>query len=155
MLWILLFVFKGMVYLNWQRLCVCVCARVCACVFVCVYVCVFVCVYMCVTVSVCMLVHMYGCTCAYVCMWDSFIGKEQQILNLLATQGPVAVAVDATTWNNYVQGVIQFHCETNINHAVDIDFLWTIARTFETNINHAVDIVGYDLTGKRLSLDNS
>lgn len=36
-------------------------------------------------------------------------------------------AVDATTWNNYQGGIIQYHCE----HFP----------------NHAVQIVGYDLTG--------
>ncbi len=45
------------------------------------------------------------------------------------SKGPVAAAVDATTWNNYLGGVIQWHCGS-------------------AGINHAVEIVGYDLTGK-------
>lgn len=60
--------------------------------------------------------------------FDSFRGKEMEMLKLLAEHGPVAVAVDATTWHNYVGGIIQFHCSANINHAVQI--------------------VGYDLTGR-------
>lgn len=66
-------------------------------------------------------VHISGYSC------DSYLNKEEEILSLLSTRGPVAVAVDATTWNNYVGGIIRYHCEANINHAVDI--------------------VGYDLTG--------
>jgi hypothetical protein len=42
-------------------------------------------------------------------------------------RGPVSVAVDASTWNNYMGGIIQYHCETRINHAVQI--------------------VGYDISG--------
>ena len=53
---------------------------------------------------------------------------ETQLLHTLATVGPVAVSVDATTWSNYQGGIIQYHCGG-------------------TN-NHAVLIVGYDLTGK-------
>lgn len=45
----------------------------------------------------------------------------------LATHGPLTTAVDATTWQDYLGGIIQFHCESNRNHAVQI--------------------VGYDLTG--------
>nr|KAG5711673.1 hypothetical protein BaRGS_016855 [Batillaria attramentaria] len=40
----------------------------------------------------------------------SYVGKEDGILNILANHGPVAAAVDATTWNNYVGGIIRFHC---------------------------------------------
>uniref|UniRef100_A0A0B7ATW9 Peptidase C1A papain C-terminal domain-containing protein n=2 Tax=Arion vulgaris TaxID=1028688 RepID=A0A0B7ATW9_9EUPU len=61
----------------------------------------------------------------YAC--DSFQGQEIEMLKLLAQHGPIAVAVDATTWHNYIGGIIQFHCSSNINHAVQI--------------------VGYDLTG--------
>ncbi|KAL8605557.1 hypothetical protein ACOMHN_031494 [Nucella lapillus] len=59
--------------------------------------------------------------------WPLYVGQEGTMLHLLATVGPVSVAVDASTWNNYVGGVVQFHCSNNTNHAVDI--------------------VGYDLTG--------
>lgn len=46
----------------------------------------------------------------------------------LAYEGPLTAAVDATSWQDYLGGIIQFHCETNRNHAVQI--------------------VGYDMTGK-------
>lgn len=55
------------------------------------------------------------------------VGREDQILQLLNTS-PVSVAVDATTWNNYLGGIIQYHCEAHINHAVQI--------------------VGYDISGE-------
>ena len=56
------------------------------------------------------------------------VGHEDVILDLLYTKGPVAVAVDAKTWYNYQGGIIQYHCEADNNHAVQI--------------------VGYDTTGK-------
>lgn len=46
----------------------------------------------------------------------------------LAFEGPLTAAVDATTWQDYLGGVIQFHCETKRNHAVQI--------------------VGYDISGQ-------
>ncbi|CAG5125468.1 unnamed protein product [Candidula unifasciata] len=58
---------------------------------------------------------------------NSYRGEETEMLKLLAEHGPIAVAADATTWHNYIGGIIQFHCSENINHAVQI--------------------VGYDLTG--------
>ena len=60
------------------------------------------------------------------CSSSSLMGKEDKILQLL-NRGPVSVAVDASTWNNYMGGIIQYHCETRINHAVQI--------------------VGYDISG--------
>ncbi|XP_048772984.1 cathepsin O-like isoform X2 [Ostrea edulis] len=57
---------------------------------------------------------------------DRYVGKEQSMLQLLA-HGPLVVAVDASTWNHYLGGIIQYHCGTKLNHAVQI--------------------VGYDLTG--------
>ncbi len=57
----------------------------------------------------------------------SFHSNEHRLLELLTT-GPVSAAVDATTWNNYLGGVIQFHCGS-------------------ADVNHAVEIVGYDKTG--------
>ncbi|WAQ98696.1 CATO-like protein [Mya arenaria] len=51
---------------------------------------------------------------------------EDRLLELLQS-GPVVAAVDAKTWQNYQGGIIQYHCESHINHAVQI--------------------VGYDLTG--------
>lgn len=58
----------------------------------------------------------------------SFVGREDIILKLLAINGPVAVAMRGKTWQNYVGGVIQFHCEGDLSHAVQI--------------------VGYNLTAK-------
>lgn len=53
------------------------------------------------------------------------------ILDLIANHGPVAVAVNALTWQNYLGGVIQFHCDSSLDM-----------------LNHAVQIVGYDLTAE-------
>lgn len=47
----------------------------------------------------------------------------------LATHGPVAAAVNAISWQNYLGGVIQYHCDGSFN-----------------SLNHAVQIVGYDLS---------
>ena len=41
---------------------------------------------------------------------------------------PLVVSVDAHNWNNYLGGIIQYHCGTAVNHAVIV--------------------VGYDLTGR-------
>ncbi|CAG9128806.1 unnamed protein product [Plutella xylostella] len=62
---------------------------------------------------------------------DDFVGAEDKILQALATHGPVAVAVNALTWQNYLGGVIQFHCSGAAS-----------------DLNHAVEIVGYDLTAE-------
>uniref|UniRef100_A0AAR5NWS1 Cathepsin O n=2 Tax=Dendroctonus ponderosae TaxID=77166 RepID=A0AAR5NWS1_DENPD len=59
---------------------------------------------------------------------NSFVGREDIILKLLAINGPVAVAISGETWQNYFGGVIQFHCEGDLSHAVQI--------------------VGYNLTAK-------
>lgn len=53
-------------------------------------------------------------------------GIETSTISLLQ-KGPVSAAVDATTWANYQGGIIQYHCGTSVNHAIQI--------------------VGYDLTG--------
>jgi hypothetical protein len=39
---------------------------------------------------------------------------------VLAHHGPVAAAVDATNWQFYVGGVIQWNCDENHNHAVQV-----------------------------------
>ncbi|OAD61198.1 Cathepsin O [Eufriesea mexicana] len=52
---------------------------------------------------------------------------EDELLITLATHGPVAAAVNALSWQNYLGGIIQYHCD----------------GSFE-NLNHAVQIVGYD-----------
>lgn len=48
-------------------------------------------------------------------------------MTLLVTHGPVAAAVNAISWQNYLGGVIQYHCDGSFN-----------------SLNHAVQIVGYD-----------
>ncbi|XP_072945394.1 cathepsin O-like [Epargyreus clarus] len=62
---------------------------------------------------------------------DDFVGAEERILQALATHGPVTVAVNALTWQNYLGGVIQYHCSGA-----------------PTDLNHAVELVGYDITGE-------
>lgn len=62
----------------------------------------------------------------YTC--NNFDGSEPSMLGEIVSVGPLAVAVDASNWKNYMGGVIQFHCG-------------------EVPNNHAVQIVGYDLTG--------
>lgn len=62
---------------------------------------------------------------------DNFVGAEEQILTALATHGPVTVAVNALTWQNYLGGVIQYHCSGSA-----------------LELNHAVELVGYDLSAE-------
>lgn len=57
----------------------------------------------------------------------SFIDSEEELLITLATHGPVAAAVNALSWQNYLGGIIQYHCDGAF-----------------TSLNHAVQIVGYD-----------
>ncbi|XP_014216443.1 cathepsin O [Copidosoma floridanum] len=61
---------------------------------------------------------------------DNFVDAEDLLLEQLVTKGPVATAVNALSWQNYLGGIIQFHCD----------------GSFE-NLNHAVQIVGYNKTG--------
>ncbi|KAK0167579.1 hypothetical protein PV327_004958 [Microctonus hyperodae] len=61
---------------------------------------------------------------------DSFIDSENEMLEILANHGPIAAAVNALTWQNYLGGIIQFHCDGEFS-----------------KLNHAVQIVGYDKTG--------
>ena len=60
----------------------------------------------------------------------SFITTELLMLERL-THGPLTVGVDATSWQNYQGGIIQYHCDSNLNHAVQV--------------------VGYDLSGNKFS----
>lgn len=60
----------------------------------------------------------------------SFVGKERKILNLLANYGPVITAVNGLLWQNYLGGIIQFHCDGST-----------------ASLNHAVQLVGYDMSG--------
>ncbi|XP_045453423.1 cathepsin O-like [Melitaea cinxia] len=62
---------------------------------------------------------------------DDMIGSEEKILEMIATHGPVTVAVNALTWQNYLGGVIQYHCSGS-----------------PMDLNHAVELVGYDLTAE-------
>lgn len=55
------------------------------------------------------------------------MNKETEIVKLLSTHGPLVVAVDAKSWQHYLGGVIQYHCDNDLNHAAQV--------------------VGYDLTG--------
>ncbi|XP_041969593.1 cathepsin O-like [Aricia agestis] len=64
---------------------------------------------------------------SYTC--ETFVGSEEKLLESIATHGPVAVAVNALSWQNYLGGVIQFHCSGS-----------------PVDLNHAVELVGYDLT---------
>ncbi|XP_017892780.1 cathepsin O-like isoform X2 [Ceratina calcarata] len=58
---------------------------------------------------------------------DSFVDAEDELLIALATHGPVAAAVNALSWQNYLGGIIQYHCDGSFD-----------------SLNHAVQIVGYD-----------
>ncbi|XP_071951581.1 cathepsin O-like [Antedon mediterranea] len=55
-------------------------------------------------------------------------GKEDAMVASVYNHGPLAVAVDASTWQDYIEGVIQHHCSPKFT-------------------NHAVQIVGYDISG--------
>lgn len=45
-------------------------------------------------------------------------GAGEDFLQASLQKGPVAVAVDATSWIHYIGGIIKFHCEKKLNHAV-------------------------------------
>ncbi|XP_052744699.1 cathepsin O [Bicyclus anynana] len=62
---------------------------------------------------------------------DDLVGSEEKIIESIATHGPVTVAVNALTWQNYLGGVIQYHCSGS-----------------PKELNHAVQLVGYDLTAE-------
>ncbi|KPM08509.1 cathepsin O-like protein [Sarcoptes scabiei] len=55
------------------------------------------------------------------------IGNESKMIELIYNHGPLIAAVDASTWQNYLGGIVQYHCFSDRNHAVQI--------------------TGYDLTG--------
>ncbi|XP_066505036.1 cathepsin O isoform X2 [Hoplias malabaricus] len=57
-----------------------------------------------------------------------FSGQEERMKERLVDWGPLVVIVDATSWQDYLGGVIQHHCSSR--HA-----------------NHAVLIIGYDTKG--------
>ena len=59
-----------------------------------------------------------------------WLSDDTQLAQLLVRYGPLVAGVDASTWNEYLGGIIQYHCGTSLNHAVQI--------------------VGYDFTGNYL-----
>ncbi|XP_055602893.1 cathepsin O-like [Uranotaenia lowii] len=60
----------------------------------------------------------------------SLVDREHLMLRYLATHGPLVVAVNAISWQYYLGGIIQYHCDGNYD-----------------DLNHAVEIVGYNLEG--------
>ncbi|XP_029918653.1 cathepsin O [Myripristis murdjan] len=57
-----------------------------------------------------------------------FSGQEEAMMGQLVSCGPLAVTVDAISWQDYLGGIIQHHCSSQ--HA-----------------NHAILLIGYDTTG--------
>ncbi|KAL0974319.1 hypothetical protein UPYG_G00218770 [Umbra pygmaea] len=57
-----------------------------------------------------------------------FSGSESDMMAWLVKWGPLAVTVDALSWQDYLGGIIQHHCSYH-------------------NANHAVIVIGYDTTG--------
>uniref|UniRef100_A0A3Q4H5C2 Cathepsin O n=2 Tax=Neolamprologus brichardi TaxID=32507 RepID=A0A3Q4H5C2_NEOBR len=55
-------------------------------------------------------------------------GQEKAMMGQLVQYGPLVAIVDAVSWQDYLGGIIQYHCSSQ----------WS---------NHAVLIVGYDTTG--------
>ncbi|XP_046451716.1 cathepsin O-like [Daphnia pulex] len=50
----------------------------------------------------------------------NLVDNEEQLKHILAFHGPVTAAVDAVTWQDYLGGIIQYHCRDHTNHAVQI-----------------------------------
>lgn len=73
-----------------------------------------------------MLIHEYFTHYSH----SSYVNTEDELLSTIANHGPVAAAVNALTWQNYLGGIIQFHCDGAF-----------------AMLNHAVQIVGYDNSG--------
>ncbi|XP_062992216.1 cathepsin O [Elgaria multicarinata webbii] len=57
-----------------------------------------------------------------------FSGREDEMMKMLVEQGPLVVIVDAISWQDYLGGIIQYHCSSG-------------------EANHAVVITGFDRTG--------
>ncbi|XP_056295584.1 cathepsin O isoform X2 [Pseudoliparis swirei] len=57
-----------------------------------------------------------------------FSGQEEAMMSHLVEHGPLAVDVDAVSWQDYLGGIIQHHCSSK----------WA---------NHAVLVVGYNAVG--------
>lgn len=59
----------------------------------------------------------------------NFIYQESgKMVAALNNNGPLSIAVDATSWRDYVGGIVQHHCKGK-------------------ELNHAVQVVGYKLDG--------
>ncbi|XP_022086465.1 cathepsin O-like [Acanthaster planci] len=68
------------------------------------------------------LVYLKNYTC------HQYAGEEQEMVSLIYRHGPLLAAIDATSFQDYMGGIIQHHCTAHYD-------------------NHAVQIVGYDQTG--------
>uniref|UniRef100_A0A7M4EQ16 Cathepsin O n=1 Tax=Crocodylus porosus TaxID=8502 RepID=A0A7M4EQ16_CROPO len=77
--------------------------------------------------------------CHYFCLSDfgvsitgyaayDFSGQEEEMMRKLVHWGPLAVTVDAISWQDYLGGIIQYHCSSG-------------------KANHAVLVTGFDRTG--------
>uniref|UniRef100_UPI00358E96FC cathepsin O isoform X2 n=1 Tax=Myxine glutinosa TaxID=7769 RepID=UPI00358E96FC len=60
--------------------------------------------------------------------WRSYRNCEKRMQAILLKEGPLAITVDALSWQDYLGGIIQHHCS-------------------QTYPNHAVVVIGYDTTG--------
>ncbi|XP_076005009.1 cathepsin O [Genypterus blacodes] len=58
-----------------------------------------------------------------------YSGREEAMKSQLVQHGPLAVIVDSISWQDYLGGIIQYHCSSHQS-------------------NHAVLVVGYDATGE-------
>ena len=59
-----------------------------------------------------------NCLLDFLTNFCSLVDNEEQLKRILAFHGPVTAAVDAVTWQDYLGGIIQFHCRDHTNHAV-------------------------------------
>ncbi|XP_065549442.1 cathepsin O isoform X2 [Lathamus discolor] len=69
----------------------------------------------------------FGVSIAGFAAYD-FSDQEEEMMKMLVNWGPLAVTVDAVSWQDYLGGIIQYHCSSG-------------------RANHAVLITGFDRTG--------
>ncbi|NXI71810.1 CATO protein, partial [Anseranas semipalmata] len=69
----------------------------------------------------------FGVSIAGFAAYD-FSGQEEEMMRMLVNWGPLAVTVDAVSWQDYLGGIIQYHCSSG-------------------RANHAVLVTGFDRTG--------
>lgn len=69
---------------------------------------------------------------AFTC--ENLVGQEDRMVEYLARVGPLTVGVNAASWQYYLDGVIQHHCEAG--------------GAAGALLNHAVQVVGYDRSGE-------